>query len=100
MYLIREVDGHDDEIAETLTELHKLTFFDSAPVPQFDHGHWWLARHSTKPVAFAGVIPSTYACNAAYFCRVGVLRKHYGHGLQLRLMRAVEARSRLNGWRA
>ena len=100
MYRIREVDGHDDEIAETLVELHKLTFFDSAPVPQFDCGHWWLVRHSTSPVAFAGVIPSTHACNAAYFCRVGVLRKHYGHGLQLRLMRALEARSRLNGWRS
>jgi hypothetical protein len=38
MYWIREVDGHDDEIAETLAELHGLTFFDSAPLPNFDHG--------------------------------------------------------------
>ena len=98
MYRIREVDGLDDEIAETLAELHKLTFFDSAPVPRFDHGHWWLVRHATSSVAFAGLIPSTHACNAGYFCRVGVLRKHYGRGLQLRLMRAMEARSRLNGW--
>jgi hypothetical protein len=100
MYWIREVDGHDDEIADTLTELHGLTFFDSAPVPKFDHGHWWLVRHEADPVAFAGVIPSTHACNAGYFCRVGVLRRHCGRGLQLRLMRALEARSRLNGWRS
>jgi hypothetical protein len=49
-------------------------------------------------VAFAGIIPSTQACNAGYFCRVGVLRKHGENGLQLRLMRALEARAPLNGW--
>src|SRR6476620_12575428 len=98
MYWIREVDGHDDEIVDTLTELHALTFFDSAPVPKFDHGHWWLVRHAADPVAFAGVIPSTHVCNAGYFCRVGVLSEHWGHRLQLRLMRALEARARLNGW--
>lgn len=100
MYWIREVDGHDEEVADTLAELHALTFLDSAPVPRFDHGHWWLARYAADPVAFAGVIPSTHACNAGYFCRVGVLRRHCGWGLQLRLMRALEARSRLNGWRS
>jgi hypothetical protein len=44
-------------------------------------------------VAFAGIIPSTHVFNAGYFCRVGVVRKHCGHGLQLRLMRAMEARA-------
>jgi hypothetical protein len=98
MYRIREVDGQDDDIADTLAELHRLTFFDGAPVPEFDHGHWWLALHQTEPVAFAGIIPSTHVCNAGYFCRVGVLRKHFGNRLQLRLMRALEARARLTGW--
>ena len=51
-----------------------------------------------EPVAFAGIIPSTHVFNAGYFCRVGVLGKHCGHRLQLRLMRAMEARARLNGW--
>ena len=37
--------------------------------------------------------------NAGYFCRVGVLSEHWGHRLQLRLMRVLEARARLNGWR-
>jgi len=36
MYRIREVDGHDDEIADTLADLHRLTFFDSAAIPEFD----------------------------------------------------------------
>ncbi len=98
MYRIREVDGHDDEIADTLADLHRLTFFGGAPVPEFDHGHWWLAFHEALPVAFAGVVASTRAVNAGYFCRVGVLRKHCGNALQLRLMRALEARARQIGW--
>jgi hypothetical protein len=97
-YRIREVDGQDEDIADTLTELHRLTFFNSAGIPEFDQGHWWLAFHERRPVAFAGVVLSTRACNAGYFCRVGVLKKHCGNALQLRLMRAMEARARHNGW--
>jgi GNAT superfamily N-acetyltransferase len=98
MYRIREVDGQDEEVVETLTELHRLTFFDSARIPEFDHGHWWLAFRQALPIAFAGVVPSTHAYNAGYFTRVGVVRTHYGQGLQLRLMRAMESRVRRNGW--
>src|ERR1700742_2295912 len=98
MYRIREVDGQDEEVVETLTELHHLTFFDSARIPEFDRGHWWIASREALPVAFAGVVPSTHACNAGYFARVGVLRKHWGQSLQLRLMRAMEYRVRHNGW--
>jgi GNAT superfamily N-acetyltransferase len=98
MYRIREVDGEDDEIADTLADLHRLTFFDRAPIPQFDQGHWWLAYHETLPVAFAGVVTSLHAPNAGYFSRVGVLKKHGGNVLQLRLMRALESRARHNGW--
>ena len=100
MYRIREVDGHDDDIADTLAELHRLTFFDSARIPDFDYGDWWLAFHEKVPVGYAGVVPSTHVCNAGYFCRVGVLSMHRGEGLQLRLMRALEARARLYGWGA
>jgi hypothetical protein len=98
MYRIREVDGHDDEVADTLADLHRLTFFDSAPVPALDSGHWWLAFYERLPVAFAGVVPSTRAQNAGYFCRVGVLKKHCGHELQLRLMRTMETRAGRIGW--
>ena len=98
MYRIREVDGQDEEVVETLTELHRLTFFDSARIPEFDHGHWWLAFREALPIAFAGVVLSTHAYNAGYFTRVGVVRKHCGQGLQLRLMRAMESRVRRNGW--
>jgi GNAT superfamily N-acetyltransferase len=98
MYRIREVDGHDDEIADSLIDLHRLTFFDGAPIPDFDWGHWWLAYHEGLPVAFAGVVPSTHVRNAGYFARVGVLQKHCGRRLQLRLMRALESRARHIGW--
>jgi GNAT superfamily N-acetyltransferase len=98
MYRIGEVDGHDDEIADTLADLHRLTFFDGAAIPEFEWGHWWLAFHEAVPVAFAGVVPSTRACNAGYLCRVGVLQRHRGNALQLRLMRAIESRARRHGW--
>jgi hypothetical protein len=96
-YRIREVDGRDDEIADVLAELHRLTFFSGASIPQFDGGHWWLAFRKATPVAFAGVVPSTHVRNAGYLCRVGVLQRHCRHRLRLRLMRAVEARARRNG---
>lgn len=98
MYRIREVDAQDDDVVEVLADLHRLTFLDGAPLPEFEEGHWWLAFERTDPVAFAGVVPSTHVGNAGYFCRVGVLSRHCGHHLQLRLMRALEARSRCNGW--
>jgi hypothetical protein len=98
MYRIREVDGSDDDIADMLADLHRLTFFDGAAIPEFDQGHWWLAFHAEMPVAFAGIVPSTRAFNAGYFCCVGVLRKYCGHALQLRLTRALESRARRNGW--
>jgi len=99
MYRIREVDAQDDDIADMLVDLHHLTFFGSAPVPPFDWGYWWLAFCEHVPVAFAGLVPSTHADNAGYFCRVGVLHKHCGIALQLRLMRALESRAGRNGWR-
>ena len=98
LYRIREVDGQDDEIADTLAELHHLTFFDGAAIPNFDWGYWWLAYHGAMPVAFAGAVPSTHARNAGYICRVGVLKQHCGRRLQLRLMRAMEVRARRNRW--
>jgi GNAT superfamily N-acetyltransferase len=98
MYRIREVDGEDEDVTAVLTDLHQLTFFKSAPMPEFEWGHWWLTFHAGTPVAFAGMVPSTHADNAGYFCRVGVLQAHWGRALQLRLMRAIEARARNNGW--
>ena len=100
MYRIRAVDGQDEDVADTLAEIHRLTFFDTAAVPDFDLGNWWLAFRGAMPVGFAGLTPSTRAANAGYFCRVGVMSSHCGHNLQLRFMRAMEAQVRRNGWSA
>jgi GNAT superfamily N-acetyltransferase len=98
MYRIREVDGFDDDTADVLADLHRLTFFGSAPIPELDVGHWWLAYFDGVPVGFAGLVPSTHVRHAGYFCRVGVLKRHAGNALQLRLMRGMESRARNIGW--
>src|SRR5258708_37467893 len=68
MYRIREVDGHDDEIADALADLHRLTFFDGAAIPEFDQGHWCLALRETVPVDFAGLVPTTTTVTAGDVC--------------------------------
>lgn len=98
MYRIRIVDASDDDIADALSDLHQLTFLESAAMPHFEMGAWWLAYHGDDAVGFAGVIPSTHVRNGGYFSRVGVLQRHWGRGLQRRLMCAVEARGRRIGW--
>lgn len=98
MYRIRMVDGTEEEAAYVLGDLHRLTFLNSAPIPDFDWGQWWLACRGDKPIGFAGMVPSTHARKSGYFCRVGILKPHCGRGLQLRLMRALEAQARRNGW--
>jgi hypothetical protein len=98
VYRIREVDSQDEEIAEALDELHRATFLDSAPVPSFDEGYWWLAFRGNVPVAFAGLVQSTHVPNAGYLCRVGVIGRDWGRSLQLRLLRAAAWRAHRNGW--
>jgi GNAT superfamily N-acetyltransferase len=99
MYRVREVDAFDEDTIELLTDLHTKTFLNSAPLPKFEVGHRWVACRRKTAVAFAGVVPATAIPDCGYFCRIGVVREHCGHGLQLRLMRAVESRARRNGWR-
>ena len=99
-YRIRQVDSQDEQIADVLDELHRATFLDCAPVPSFDEGYWWLAFCGRVPVAFAGLVQSTHARNAGYLCRVGVISKHRGRSLQLRLLRAAEHRARRSGWQS
>ena len=101
-FRIREVDPFDDKEAyDELQTLHRLTFFDSAPMPDLYKGHWWLVRDEAKVnVAFAGMIPAITDLNTGYFTRVGVLHVARGHRLQKRLLSVVERRARKNGWTA
>jgi GNAT superfamily N-acetyltransferase len=98
IYKIRDVDGSDAAVALDLETLHALTFWKDAPPIDPDSGHWWIARLGKRPVAFAGMNESELYPRIGYFSRVGVLPAHRGHGLQLRFMRAIEARAKRNGW--
>lgn len=63
MYRICEVDGQDDDIADTLTELHRLTFFDGACIPEFDRG-------IGGPRERAGRLRRRRSVNARLQCRI------------------------------
>ena len=73
IHRIERVIGAGDDVADSLAELHQLTFLDTTPVPKFDGGHCWIAFSGTDPVAFASIIASTHVFNADYFWRVGLL---------------------------
>src|SRR5262245_33617200 len=112
MYKIKRVDPADDEIEQTIRELHKATFGDSAPmVDPFIKGDWWLAYHyelnvagvgysgGWSPVGFAGLqgrsdMPEGFG----YLKRCGVLPAHQRQGLQGRFIRVREALARRFGW--
>lgn len=98
-YRIREVDGHEEEIADTLKELHTETFQDTAPQIDPNSGFWWLCYFDgDTPVAFAGLEPSAVWDDVGYLNRSGVIKAHRGNGLQLRLIRAREAKAKRLGW--
>jgi hypothetical protein len=94
MYRIREIDPMEED--DVIAELHTLTFFNTAPIPDLTVGKWWLAFKNSVPIGFASLVPSDRIPRAGYFNRVGVLSSHIG-GLQLRFMRAIECRARRDG---
>ena len=89
-FRIGEVDAGEPDVCDNLKDLHARTFLDCAPLPDFEVGHWWIATEQGRSVAFAGVVPSIMGHGIGYLSRVGVLREICGHGLQRRLMRAIE----------
>jgi GNAT superfamily N-acetyltransferase len=97
-YRTRRVDGSDEEIAETLRELHDRTFGDTAPQINPENGFWWLTHYGRTPVAFCGMLHSHRWANTGYLYRVGVLEEHRGKGLQQRLIAVREALARKLGW--
>lgn len=101
-YRIKRVDGSDEDIAETIRELHEECFGNSAPQVNTDDGFWWLAYavDETRDIAgFAGMVVSYHDTNAAYFNRVGVRLPHRGQGLQRRFTRVLETLARKEGYR-
>lgn len=96
-YRTRRVDGTDEDIADTLRDLHEQTFLDTAPHVSTDEGYWWITYLGNEPVAFCGLVPSIYECTG-YFKRVGVLPAHRGNNLQRHLMSTFERHARRIGW--
>lgn len=92
-YEIRRVD--EDEYHDEIRQMQKDT---GLPVATYADVRWWLAFFEGVPVAYCGLMPSSLWRNAAYLVRVGVLKKHRGNKLQLRLMRAAERFARREGY--
>lgn len=100
-YRIQEVDGDDEEIADTLLELDRLAFPGDlgGKTPDFSVGHWWLVLARGEAVGYAGLTQSSWHHTAGYLKRVGVRRDHTGNGLQRRLIDVRINRARKNGLR-
>lgn len=99
-YRFAQVDTDDEEVVELLNELHVATFAATADPPEWDYGWWWIGweRRSATPAAFCGVVQSSLSEHACYLKRAGVVRGHYGQGLQRRMIRFRERKARLLGF--
>jgi GNAT superfamily N-acetyltransferase len=64
-----------------------------------DDSLWWLVWRGKEAVGYAGLRPCKEPFNAGvgFLCRVGVLHRHRGRGLQKRLIAVREAAARRLG---
>src|SRR5258708_4520544 len=102
VYRIKEVDTSDEDIADTIRELHGEIFGSTAPQVHPERGSWWLAFAANESRELAGFcgLTETYADpTLGYLKRAGVLRPHRGQGLQRRFVRVREAKARRVGMR-
>jgi GNAT superfamily N-acetyltransferase len=96
-YRIKRADGTDPEIARIICDMHTEIFADTAPQVVPKEGWWWLVWKGVEPVAFAGLRLAASTPSTGYLHRSGVLPKHRGHRLQVRLIRIREAMARSLG---
>jgi RimJ/RimL family protein N-acetyltransferase len=87
-FKIRLVDASDEYIRDTLSEMHDEVFEDTAPIPNFEVGDWWLASNGRELVGLCGITPSTYLPDTGYLKRAAVRQGYRGHGLQRRMIAA------------
>lgn len=99
-FKIRLVDASDDYIREALTEIHDETFENTAPIPDFDVGDWWLVANGRELAGFCGLTPCFYLPNTGYMKRAGVRDAFKGHGLQRRMLTVRERHARRLGYDA
>jgi GNAT superfamily N-acetyltransferase len=66
---------------------------------KLDDSIWWLVWRGKEAVGYAGLRPCKAPRNAGvgFLCRVGVVPKHRGRGLQKRLIAVREATARRLG---
>jgi GNAT superfamily N-acetyltransferase len=101
-YRLTEVDTSDEDVADTIRELHTEIFGDSAPQVDPERGFWWLAFEASRGrelAGFCGLTPTYADPSLGYLKRAGVLRAHRGQGLQRRFVRVREAKARKLGMR-
>ena len=96
-YIIREVDGSNGLYRMILRDLHEELFGDSAPQIVPEEGYWWIAWFKGKPVGFAGLRLAASTPGTGYLHRAGVEPFHRGHRLQVRFIRAREAKAKKLG---
>ncbi|MFI4971128.1 MAG: GNAT family N-acetyltransferase [Hyphomicrobiales bacterium] len=102
VYRISAVDGDDEDIADTIRELHDEVFGDTAPQVDPTNGHWWLAfaiDEGREIAGFCGLTQTYGDPSIGYLKRAGVRLQHRGQGLQRRFVRVREARARKLGMR-
>jgi hypothetical protein len=87
-----------ETLAATLSDLHRLTFLKSAPMPAFDWGHWWLAFHEGAPIAFAGQVQSAYGRERGILLQGRRATGTMGQGVATAPDAAAEGRARGHGW--
>lgn len=92
-YSLAAVRGDDDTTGRVLRDLHERVFEDTAPQIMPHVGHWWIAWLGDVAAGFAGMEPEPDGVTG-YLTRSGVLPEHRGHKLQVRLIRAREAKAR------
>lgn len=97
-YRFALVDHDDEDSLDLLRVLHVESFGDTAPVPKFSYGWWYVGREERgEPVAFCGVVESTIGPGVGYLKRAGVIGSHRGRGLQRRMLLIRERRARRAG---
>ena len=101
MYRVRAVNPDDEDVCDTIVDLHKLCFGKSAPIEDpAKRGAWWVLYRGTEPVGFCGLLNTAYYRKTGYLARVAILDKHRGRGLNRRLLKACERYARSVGWKA
>lgn len=93
-YVIRAANGKDAGTGALIRDMHDRIFEDTAPQVVTEEGHWWIAWKGKEAAGFAGLRLSKTTPGTGYLHRSGVLPRHRGHGLQVRLIRMREAKAR------